>query len=169
MISNELALAEVVLKVMTERLKQAKNVADAELRSTALPGDRTSAVLPDGTIAGTLSQAKGRVTARVTDRDEFTAWVAETYPGEVETVTTTAVRPAFEKAVLDTCKRQGHPVDANGYEVAGVEVGVGEPYAITKVADGAEDAIAAAYQSGHLAGALERFMQPAIEAGERGE
>lgn len=167
MISNELALAEVVLKVMTERLKAAKGQADAELRTTALPGDRTSAVLPDGTIAGTLSQAKGRVRVSVTDRDKFVAWVAMHYPGEVEQVTTTSVRPSFEKKILDDCKRHGHPVDARGTEVAGVEVGVGEPYAMTKVADGAEDAIASAYQSGQLVDALERFMRPAIEAGEQ--
>lgn len=169
MISNDLALAELVLKVMTERLKQAKAVADAELRATALPGDRTSAVLPDGTVAGMLSQAKGRSTVRVTDRDAFTAWAGETYPSEVETVTTVSVRPAFEKAVLDACKKAGAAVDANGYEVPGVEVGVGEPYAIAKVADGADDAIAHAYIAGHLNASLERFMQPAIEAGEPSE
>ncbi|MET9339216.1 hypothetical protein [Nonomuraea sp. NPDC003804] len=165
MISNDVALAEVVLKVMTERLKQAKANADAEVRATALPGDRTSAALPDGTVAGTLSQAKGRTTARVTDREKFTAWVAMTYPGEVEQVT--AVRPAYEKAVLDMCKRQGHPVDANGVEVPGVEVGQGDPYTITKVADGAEEAIAAAYQSGQLVEVMERFTRPAIKAGEQ--
>lgn len=167
MISNEVALAEVVLKVMTERLKQAKANADAELSATALPGDRTSAVLPDGTVAGTVGQTKGRTTARVVDRDRFVAWVATTYPGEVEQVA--AVRPAFEKALLDMCKRQGHPVDANGVEVAGVVVGQGDPYPTTKVADGAEDAIASAYQSGQLAEVMERFTRPAIEAGERGE
>jgi hypothetical protein len=42
---------------------------------------------------------------------------------------------------------------------------VGDPYSITKVADGAEDAIASAYQSGQLVDALERFMRPALEAG----
>lgn len=165
MISNEVALAEVVLKVMTERLKQAKASADAEVSATALPGDRTSAVLPDGTVAGTLSQAKGRTTARVADRDKFLTWVTQTYPGEVEQVT--AVRPAFEKSVLDMCKRSGHPVDVNGYEVPGVEVGAGEPYTVTKVADGAEDAIAAAYQSGQLVEVMDRFTRPAIAAGER--
>ncbi|TDD54538.1 hypothetical protein E1286_04935 [Nonomuraea terrae] len=169
MIANDVALAEVVLKVMTERLKQAKANADAEIRTTALPGDRTNAVLPDGTVAGSVGQAKGRTSARVTDREKFAAWVEETYPSEVETVTTTAVRPAFEKAVLDVCKKAGHPVDVNGFEVPGIEVGQGEPYTMTKVADGAEDAIAAAYQSGQLTQMLERFTRSAIEAGERGE
>lgn len=167
MIANDLALAEVVLKVMTEQLQLAKKRADAELRTTALPGDRTSAVLPDGTIAGTLTQAKGRTSARVSDRDKLVAWVAMYHPGEVEQVTTTSVRPAFEKALLDMCKRHGHPVNADGVEVAGVEVGTGDPYSITKVADGAEDAIADAYQAGLLAEALERFVRPAIEAGEQ--
>ncbi|MGW4406572.1 hypothetical protein ACWEJ6_21260 [Nonomuraea sp. NPDC004702] len=167
MISNDVALAEVVLKVITARLKQAKDNADAELRQTALPGDRTNAVLPDGTVAGAVTQAKGRVSARVTDRDKFVAWVAMHYPGEVEEVTSTSVRPAFEKKILDDCKRHGHPVDTDGSEVAGVEVGVGDPYSITKVADGAEDAIAAAYRSGQVTEALERFLQPAIEAGEQ--
>lgn len=167
MIANDVALAEVVLKVMTERLKQAKANADAEIRTTALPGDRTNAVLPDGTVAGSVGQAKGRTSARVIDREKFAAWVEQTYPGEVETVTTTAVRPAFEKAVLDMCKRSGHPVDANGYEVPGVEVGQGDPYTVTKVADGAEDAIATVYQSGQLTKALERFTRPAVEAGEQ--
>ncbi|WP_101791095.1 hypothetical protein [Nonomuraea indica] len=167
MISNEVALAEVVLKVMTERLKQAKANADAELSATALPGDRTSAVLPDGTVAGMVGHAKGRTTARVTDRLTLTAWVQETYPSEVEMVP--AIRPAFEKVLLDSCKANGANVDANGYEVPGITVGQGEPYPTTKVADGAEDAIASAYQSGQLAEVMERFTRPAIEAGERGE
>jgi hypothetical protein len=166
-ISNDVALAEVVLKVMTERLRQAKAVADAELRTTALPGDRTNAVLPDGTVAGAVTQAKGRVSARVVERDKFVAWVAMHYPGEVEEVTATTVRPAFEKKLLDDCKRHGHPVDVDGSEVAGVEVGVGDPYSITKVADGAEAIIAAAHQSGQLTEALERFVRRAIEAGEQ--
>lgn len=167
MIANDVALAEVVLKVMTERLKQAKANADAEIRESALPGDRTNAVLPDGTVAGSVGQAKGRTSARVTDREKFATWVEQTYPGEVETVTTTAVRPAFEKAVLDMCKRSGHPVDANGYEVPGVEVGQGDPYTMTKVADGAEGAIATAYQAGELVAVMEQYTRPALEAGEQ--
>ncbi|GAA4221411.1 hypothetical protein FHR32_005074 [Streptosporangium album] len=163
MISNELALVEVVLKAMTERLKAAKTNADAEIRATALPGDRTNAVLPDGTVIGSVSQAKGRTSAAVTDRVAFTKWAQAEHPTEVELVPT--VRPAFERRVLDGCKANGVNVDANGHEVPGVEVGQGNPYSMTKVTGGAEDAIAAAYQSGELADVLERFARPALEAG----
>lgn len=167
MISNDLALVEVVLKAMTERLKAAKANADAEIRTVALPGDRTNAVLPDGTVVGSVSQAKGRTSASVIDRAAFVKWVQVEYPTEVEMIPT--VRPGFEKRLLDGCKTAGVNVDPHGLEVPGVTINQGDPYSMTKVVEGVEDAIAVAYQSGELAAVMERFTRPAIETAPGGE
>lgn len=165
MISDELALVKVVLKALTEQLDAAKGNADAEVATTARPGDRTNAVLPDGTVVGVVGFTKGRTTVQVTDRAAFTQWVRDEYPDEIDMVPT--VRPAFEKGVLEAIKVKGANVDRNGIEVPGVRLGQGSPYPTTKVEKGAEDAIAAAYQSGQLAEVMERFTRPAIEAGEQ--
>lgn len=165
MIGNDVALALVVLKVLGEQVKTGESAAKREVAGDALPGDRTTAVLPDGTPVGTVGQAKGRTLARVTDREKFVAFVQEAYPTEVEMVPT--VRPAFEKRLLDACKANQAPVDANGVEVPGVEVGVGDPYTTVKLAAGAHELVAAAYQSGQLAELMERYTRPAIEAGDQ--
>jgi hypothetical protein len=162
-IGNDVALALVVLKVLGEQVKTGESAAKREVAGAALPGDRTTAVLPDGTPVGTVGQAKGRINARVTDREKFTAFVQDAYPGEVELVPT--VRPAFEKRVLDACKANKAPVDANGAEVPGVEVGVGDPYTTVKLGEDAHELVAAAYQSGQLEELMERYTRPAIEAG----
>ena len=164
MIANDVALALVVLKVLGEQVKTGESAAKREAGAAALPGDRTTAALPDGTPVGTVGQAKGRTTARVTDREKFTAFVQETYPTEVEMVPT--VRLSFEKRLLDGCKANEAPVDANGHEVPGVEVGVGDPYTTVKLGVDAHKLVGAAYQSGQLAELMERYTQPAIEAGE---
>lgn len=164
MISNDLALAFVVLKVMGEQIKTGKAVADREVLASAQPEDRTSAVLPDGTKVGTVNLNNGRLSAKVTDREAFTAWVQAEHPTEV--VMTPAVRPAFEKRVLDQCKANKFPADANGDEVPGIEVSQGDPYPMVKVADDADGAVAAAYQAGELTALMARFTQPAaVEAG----
>lgn len=165
MIGNDVALALVVLKVLGEQVKTGESAAKREVAVAALPGDRTTAALPDGSPVGTVGQAKGRTNARVTDREKFVAFVQEAYPTEVEMVPT--VRPSFEKRLLDACKANQAPVDANGVEVPGVEVGVGDPYTTVKLAEGAHDLVAAAYQSGQLAELMERYTQPAIEAGDQ--
>ncbi len=106
--------------------------------------------MPDGSKLASISVAAGRTTARVADADAFLTWVFENHPSEIETVKTTRVRPAYERAVLDSAKKAGVPVDATGEVVPGVEVGDGEPYLVTKLADGAHERVLSAIQRGAI-------------------
>jgi hypothetical protein len=162
-ISNDIALALVVLKVLGDQVKEGKAAADEQLRASAMPEDRTAALLPDGAKVGTVNLNNGRVSARVTDRKAFTAWVQSMHPGEVEQVPT--VRPAFEKLLLDGCKSKGGPVDKHGQEIPGVTVSEGDPYPMVKLVDGASEAVSAAWHARQLDEVMAGILRPAIEAG----
>ncbi|MFD9950849.1 hypothetical protein ACFWYW_19705 [Nonomuraea sp. NPDC059023] len=86
------------------------------------PGDRNAAKLGSATL-GKVTKTEPEVKAIVTDREKFTAWVAETAASEVEHVPT--VRAAYEMKLLEQALAAGAPVDANGQEMPGVTLGYG--------------------------------------------
>lgn len=161
MTTPELARTVAALKAVAEILagqqtaeKQA--LLDA-LREAGIKQQEVT--LPDGSKLASISVAAGRKTARIADSDAFFQWVFDNHPSQVETVKTTRVRPAYERAVLESAKKVGEPIDATGEVVPGLEVGDGDPYLVTKLADGAHQRVLAAIQ----AGAIQPLSLPAAE------
>jgi hypothetical protein len=86
------------------------------------PGDKNAAKLGAATL-GKVAMTEPEVRAQVTDREKFTAWVAETAPSEVEQVPT--VRTAYEQKLLEGAFKRGAAVDEHGQEIPGVSFGYG--------------------------------------------
>ncbi len=140
-----------LIKFLVEKLSDARAAAAETLTATWRPGDRNAGALPSGAIIASVTYAKGRISARVSDRESFEAWVKENHPTEIETVTTTRVNPAYEALLTSAAKQLGVAIDATtGEEVPGITVGQGAPYAIVKLTTDAEDLIAQAWQDGEL-------------------
>jgi hypothetical protein len=154
-----------LIKFLTEKLGAAKASAAGALTETWRPGDRNAGALPSGAVIASVTYAKGRTSARVSDRETFEAWVKENHPTEIETVTTTRVSPAYEALLTSAAKQFGVAIDATtGEEVPGITVGQGEPYAIVKLSDDAESLITQAWQDGELTELLGGILRPQIEA-----
>lgn len=104
------------------------------------PGDKNAAKLGAARL-GKVAMTEPEVKAIVTNREKFVAWVQETAPTEVEDVPT--VRAAYEMKVLEQALANGAPVDANGLEIPGVELGYGSsPQQRFYADDGAENLLA---------------------------
>lgn len=163
MTTPELARTVAALKAVGEILGgQQSAEKDALLKALSDAGIKQQEVtLPDGSKLASISVAAGRTTARVADSEAFLEWVFNHHPAEVETIKTTRVRPAYERSVLDAAKKAGLPVDSTGEVVPGVEVGDGDPYLVTKLADGAHQRVLAAIQQGAI-------MPLALPSGEEG-
>lgn len=158
-----------LLKVLGERLKDAKTAADCEIRDTWRPKDRAAAVLPDGTEIGAVTLASGRKKSSLTDETAFEKWVAKTHPEEMETVTLTRPRPEFTERLMSAARQLGEAVDAaTGEAVPGITVTEGEAYPTVRLASGAADLLAVAWRDGVLTDLIGSLL-PAIEAGERDE
>ena len=163
---HDLAARFAVLKEIASKLSAAKKAADCEIRDTWTPGDRLTAKLPDGTPVGSVTLAKGKTTAKLTDAAAYEEWVTRTHPGEIETVTITRVRPEFTERVLSAARQLGEPVDAaTGEMVPGVSVEQGDPYPTTRLNAGAAEAIAKAWQDGQLAELVGGLLRPALPEG----
>lgn len=104
------------------------------------PGDKNAAKLGAARL-GKVAMTEPEVKAIVTDRGKFVAWVQETAPTEVEDVPT--VRAAYEMKVLEQALANGAPVDKEGREIPGVELGYGSsPQQRFYADDGAENLLA---------------------------
>jgi hypothetical protein len=104
------------------------------------PGDKNAAMLGAARL-GKVSKSEPEVKALVTDRDKFVAFVQETAPTEVEDVPT--VRAAYEMKLLEEALTNGAPVDKEGREIPGVEIGYGSsPQQRFYADDGAENLLA---------------------------
>ncbi len=152
MTTPELARTVAALKAVGEILgSQQSTEKDALLRALKDAGIKQQEVtLPDGSKLASISVAAGRTTARITDSAAFLEWVFNHHPSEIETLKTTRVRPAYERSVLEAAKKAGEPVDATGEIVPGVEVGEGDAYLVTKLADGAHQRVLSAIHAGQI-------------------
>ncbi|MCW2918541.1 MAG: hypothetical protein JWN52_6609 [Actinomycetia bacterium] len=167
MSKHETALKFAVLKILRDRLKAAKEVADGEIVGTWKVKDRNAAVLPDGTEIGSVTLAKGRTTATLSDDEAYFEWVLENHPDEIEQVKVTRVKPGFTERLLNFARQTGDCVNpATGQPVPGISVGQGEPYALPNLAKDADDLITRAWQDGSLAALVATLVQPAVEGGE---
>jgi hypothetical protein len=151
--ARDIARDLVVLKVLADRVKQATAQRKADAMDAMDVEDRKGAVLPDGQKVGTVSVARGREswTADPTDPD-LLAWVQEHHPSEIQTVTTTSVRPAFLRALTERAKADGAAVDHDtGEAIPGIRCTTGEPYVMVRVSGVQSDLIAAALADGAIA------------------
>lgn len=81
---------------------------------------------------GTVPLALTADRVDVADAAAYTEWVADTFPEQVETVTTIQVRPGYDKAVRDTAVKLGGPYAADGQVIPGlVFVPGGQPHGIS--------------------------------------
>jgi hypothetical protein len=166
MTPQDLALRFALLKVLVTELADAKKAADCEIRDTWRPADRLTATLPNRTDVGTVTLAKGRTTAAVTDPAAYEAWVRENHPEWIETVPATErINPDATARLTSAAKKNGVAVDAEtGEVVPGIEVVAGDAYPMVKLNEDARDAVAAAWRDGSLNGLVSGLL--AIEGGE---
>jgi hypothetical protein len=133
-------------KWLKDRIKEWETEAKRDL--TLLAGERKAAVV-DGTVLGHVTMAKGRKSARVASEAGLLAFVKARYPTEVEVEE--RVRPAFLKSLLEDVVKKGALVDSDGVVIDGlVEVVEGQPYAMSKLTDDADIAIAGLLGRGAL-------------------
>lgn len=148
---QEMALRFALLKVLVDQLRTAKSVADCEVRDTWQTGDRLTAALPNGTRLGAVTLAKGKASARLSDKTAYEQWVRQTHPDWVETVTITQVRSEHTDRLIAAASKLGEPVDAEtGEVVPGITVTAGDPYPMVRLAAGAREAVAEAWRDGAL-------------------
>lgn len=137
-ISDE-ATSVAILKALQSRLAEAYEAARNSTDDEMDVGDRKAVHLGDGKL-GDVIKASGARRSAVTDEDSFCKWVVENHPEEI----VQSVRPAFRTKILNDTKRYGCPVDAaTGEIVPGVELGQGDPYITVRLADEANEHIAA--------------------------
>lgn len=148
MSARDIARDLAVLKVLSERLREAKALLETQARELMEPSDR-SAVNLDGELVGTVTLVTGRHSARVTDPTALTEWVRQNHPTEVQTVET--VRPSFLSVLLDEAKAAGVAVDtATGEAVPGIDVSLGQPYPMIRLTADADAIVSVAWQADRL-------------------
>lgn len=129
-----LALRALALRLLAERVREADSANRAAAVAEMAVTERKPVELPDPTtlsgkrLVGSLSIARGAVSAVLTDEQAFTAWMRANYPDEVVTVTRDQVRPGTQAAFLAHCKTAEAPVDSRtGEVIPGVEIRTGSP------------------------------------------
>ena len=88
----------VLLKALENWITTLKRPVDAETRALFEAGDRKTVRSPEGVRLGTITVSDPKEVWKVTDKEAFTAWVAERYPDSI--ITTRAVGSAMETALL---------------------------------------------------------------------
>lgn len=130
--------------------KQLETQARAEFtRDRAAPTWRIPGI---GTVP--LNLANDRVD--VVDANAFTAWVTARFPEQIETTTTTRVRPAYETVVRKAALKRGAACDEQGEVIPGLKfVPGGQPKGIAVRATDDAKASAAALAGAALEGLFE--------------
>ena len=126
-LAEQVAYLEAVADEARERAAQYR----ATLESAAGDEYREQKVAPTWRVPG-LGVVSGRVrndTVRISNADDFLAWMRAHRPDDVETIE--RVRPVVEKALLGGChlNDDGLVVTAAGDEIAGVEIVRGGQFA----------------------------------------
>jgi hypothetical protein len=150
----------IVSRVLSDLLDRADGDLRSDVRTTWLVGDRKGAALA-GRPAGAVQLKKSSRRAIVTDAAAFEAWAADR--GELESVTVSRVRPAFEAAVVKVAKEKGAAVTSDGEEIPGIVVVDGEPTVAVTLSDDAEELVRKAWESGELWEIVGSLL-PALEA-----
>ncbi len=128
-----------ILKALRSRVAEAYETARNGTDNEMDVGDRKAVHLSDGKL-GDVIKANASRRAAVTDEESFLKWVAKNHPEEI----VQSVRPAFRSKILNDTKRYEEAVDVTtGEIVPGVELTKGEPYITVRLADDANERIAA--------------------------
>jgi hypothetical protein len=156
-LASEESYLKALLDTVSDRLKGVR--ADMQVALDASPSiKQVAATLPDGTEVAKICLTDPKPEAVVTDPDAFLAWVREAAPTEVvrRVEVVTEVRPAYRAAVLaqitavgrpEVCDKETGVIDA----VPGVEVKATRARGHSvRFAKAGKEAIAAAWQAGHL-------------------
>jgi hypothetical protein len=117
---KEARLVFALLKMRSSQISAALKLVTPFIEQE--PGDKNAAMLGAARL-GKVAKSEPEVKAIVTDRGKFVAHVEETAPTEVEHVPT--VRTAYEMKLLEEALANGAPVDKEGREIPGVEIGYG--------------------------------------------
>lgn len=138
--SRDQANIIAAVKILKDRLTRFDSEARGQLRELMEPGDAVRADL-NGVKLGRIQMREPSLSARVTDRDEFLAWVKQDRPDEIQTVET--VTAFHEKNCLDRAKE--------GEIIPGIELTEGTPtLALTQVPSDAYDTVMDAVREGRL-------------------
>jgi hypothetical protein len=153
------AYLKTLLDVVNDAYKEARAETQQLLDATAEEtGTRQVAVkLPDGPDIATVSLSSGEAAAKVIDDEQFTNWVRETAPSEIERRFVTEVREAFVKKLLAELTASGgiewaDPTTGVIHEVPGVAIAPARArtHAVRFKKDG-RDQVMAAWREGRLA------------------
>ncbi|MEU7170373.1 hypothetical protein ABZ949_02630 [Micromonospora tulbaghiae] len=111
----EIARAITACETMAKQLRDALT-ADAEAEY------REQGTVPTWRLPGiTVTGATTNPTVVISDEAAFLAWVADRYPSEVEQITTTRIRPAWQQQFLKGVIARGEPAcDEQGEEIPGL-------------------------------------------------
>lgn len=162
------AILDTLHKAIGDELKAAKRELEEGLRAAkAETGtQKISVSLDEGQDIGTASLVQPKAAAAITDAEKFTAWVIENFATEVERKFVTAVKPGFQKKLLDQITAAGvaewaDPETGVIHDVPGVEMQGRAAYTRLTVPDAGKQAIGEAWQSGALA----HLVLPELTAG----
>lgn len=134
-----------VLTVLTRLLKDQHTQVKQDTVEMMDPGDRKTALLGDHKIAS-VSMTDPSPKATVVDEAAFLRWVQDNHPTEV----VSTVRDSYRAELLSQCRANGAAADANGQPIPGVKITRPEPYPTVRLAPGAVETIAQAWQTGAL-------------------
>lgn len=137
--ARDAALQAAVMKALGTIVKDVDDRVRRDVMTVLDPGDRKSAVLPDGTKVGTVSVTEGRQGWRVVDDRAFLEWVREHRPHAI----VEQVRDSDKRAILDGIRKTGEVPD-------GVEPTQGAPYVTVRQSDDQAAAVVDAWRSGAL-------------------
>lgn len=144
---RDLAFRVTVLAELADRIAIELHAARAELNDAMVTGDRITVPSGDVTLAS-VTKAKGRVTARVSDPDALLEWVRQHHPDEVVTVPT--IRPATLARILAVSRAAGEPCFGDTLDIPGVTVGIGDPSVSLRPTDDASTEIGRLWQTGAI-------------------
>ena len=164
------AIAQTMLlfKVLTDRMAKVRKESLNEDAASWMPAGTRLPVLIGGRQAGWVSMPKPRTTTSVADEKELTAFVEKRFPGEVETVSTTRIRPAFVTALKAAFEDDGGWVDeATGevVEIPGLKSTIGDPIPRVEADTDAFEVVLDAMRTGELGDVNDLLALPVADGG----
>lgn len=149
MTPKQLALRLAALTLLEDKIKTERETTREQVMTALdeLGGDQVRAELPDGTRIAKVSIAAPKPSARVTDEQALTGWVAESMPTEV----LMRIRDSYKKVLLDRLvpAEDGSAVDPDtGEIVPGVHFTERNRYPSIRFEPEGKTALEAAFRAG---------------------